>query len=145
MKMLKLGAVGVVAMMLVVMFSSVAVADEPIAGTDLAVVNVKGGLLGVRYGVKNVGDVAAENVVMSIHVKGGLLGGIDLEHLCDGSCGNCSTTLLPDQIKNESSLEGGLIVGVGPVHIQIVADASNANRVTVDAFGFALGPLMMVF
>ena len=137
---------GMIALMAMTMaFSSIAVADEPIAETDLGIVQVNGGFFGITWGVKNIGMVTARNVVTSVEICGGILNMVNVSHMCDGGCGNCSRDVEPDMIKYEGSMEGGIVLGIGPVDVTITADADNANLVTVYAKGLVIGPYVMVF
>lgn len=113
------------------------------APTTLEITAVKGGFGTVSVTVKNTGTVTAENITMTISVKGGILGRINITKICSG-CGNCSNSILPNATKTESTAEAGRILGFGPVTILATAEASNAARVNATYSGFVLGFLVIV-
>jgi hypothetical protein len=111
--------------------------------TELQISSIKGGLLKVSIDIENIGSITAENITSSISVTGGILNKIDVYHECSG-CSSCGTTLEPGAIKTESTLESGMIFGLGPITIDITADALNADMVTVSAQGFVIGFLVII-
>lgn len=114
-----------------------------ISDTELQISAVKGGLGRVSIDIENIGDITAENITSSISVKGGLLDKIDVYHECVG-CSACGTTLEPGSIKTESTIEAGLILGIGPIDVDITAGASNANLITATASGFVIGIFVII-
>jgi len=97
----------------------------------------------VSASLKNIGNVTAEGITMTISVKGGLLGRVNLTKICSG-CGNCSNSILPNGTKTESTAEAGNIIEFGPVVISAAAEATNAAKVEKTYNGFVLGILVIV-
>lgn len=116
---------------------------EEISDTELQISKVKGGLGSVSIDIENIGAVTAENITSSISVKGGFLDKIDVYHECSG-CSSCGTTLEPGAIKTESTIEAGLVLGIGPIEIDITAGASNADLITSSASGFVIGIFVII-
>jgi len=113
------------------------------AQTTLEITAAKGGFNKVSATVKNIGNVTAENITMTISVKGGILNKINITKICSG-CGNCSNSIAPDATKTENTLEAGKIVGFGPVTVVASAEASNAGLVSKTFSGFVLGFLVII-
>ena len=113
------------------------------APTTLEITAVKGGFGAVSVTVKNTGAVTAENITMTISVKGGILGRINITKICSG-CGNCSNSIQPNATKTENTAEAGRILGFGPVTILATAEAANAARVNTTYSGFVLGFFVIV-
>ena len=116
--------------------------SDPIADTELEISSVTGGFAQVSVEVKNIGTEITDGLQMSIEVKGGILGRIDLIHIC-GGCSSCEP-LQPDSIKTESTIETGLLFGVGPISVTTVASAVNAPEVTEESSGFIIGPFVII-
>ncbi len=112
--------------------------------TSLEITDIRGGFGGVSADIKNTGSVTAENFFITISVKGGLLNNIDILQEC-GGCGDCETTIAVGEIKSESTLESGSIMGFGQIDIVVTAEADNADLVSIETNGFVLGPLVLVF
>ena len=111
--------------------------------TTLEITDIRGVIGGVTADIKNTGSVTAENFVITISVIGGLLNRIDILQEC-GGCGGCGTTITPGEIKSESTLESGSIMGFGPITVVVTAKADNADLVTKEANGFVLGPFVLI-
>jgi len=128
-------------LVLVIIGSSSEMAQQTQAILDIT--EVKGGLGKVTVTIKNIGDSTAENITTVILVKGGILNKIYIEKICSG-CGACGTTIEPDGIKIESTLEAGFIIGIGPISITASAEASNAAKVEITFNGFVIGPFVII-
>lgn len=114
-----------------------------LSDTTLEITDIRGGIGEVSVDVTNTGDIAAEEVAIFTAVTGGLFGNIDIYHQCTG-CEICGTTLEPNAIKTESTLEAGVIFGIGPIEIMVGATALNAEEVTKEVSGFVFGPLVII-
>ena len=119
------------------------VIGKTVSQTELEINDVRGGIFSVEVDVKNIGEVIAEDVAISIFVQGGIFNKIHIFHECSG-CTNCGTTLEPGLIKTEKSREGGILVGFGNVEIIVNAGANNADIVTETLQGYVIGPLVIV-
>jgi hypothetical protein len=98
----------------------------------LEISSITGGL-GVTTQVRNVGEVNASDVSVTISVQGGLLG------LLDVSITNGIELLVPlDALQTKASL-----FRIGNIAIEVSAVASNADQVTRHATGFLLGPFVL--
>jgi len=117
--------------------------SQNIDTTTLEISDIRGGFGGVTTDIKNTGNVIAENFVITISVKGGLLNNIDILQECSG-CGNCGTTIAPGEIKSESTFESGNIIGFGPISIVVTAEADNADFLSMETNGFVLGPFIII-
>lgn len=113
--------------------------SEPV----LEIYEVKSGLGQVILTVKNTGDLAADQLVMSIIVTGGIAGRIDITKICAG-CGGCSNSLQPNETKTESTAEEAIIFGFGVISITVSAEASNAQTVEQTLSGFVIGPIILI-
>ena len=111
--------------------------------TELQITNIQGGFASVTMDIENIGDVTAEDIESSILVTGGILGRINVYHECTG-CASCGTTLEPGAIKTETTKEAGLILGIGPIDIELTAGATNAPAVTETASGFVIGMFVII-
>lgn len=98
----------------------------------LEISSINGGL-GITTQVRNVGDVNASDVNISIALTGGLLGLYDLS----------STTGVDLLAPLESTQHKAIPFRIGNVEIEVAAWASNADQVTKHATGFLLGPLVL--
>jgi len=103
------------------------------SNAELSIINVKGPI-GVNAGIKNAGEVAANNVVYTIDVTGGILGRVNVS--------------VPDSIATiavgaEEAISSGIFVGFGKIDIVITANADNAVEVTATKSGFLLGFLVI--
>ena len=114
-----------------------------LSDTTLEISAINGGIGSVTSDIKNTGEEIAESIQSTIHVSGGIFNTIDLTHTCIG-CSACGTTLAPNMIKTENTMEAGLIFGFGPLGITIEAWADNADQVTESTTGFVIGPLVLV-
>jgi hypothetical protein len=132
---------------LVIMLFGIVIAASctatPLGQTTLEITAAKGGFGKVSATVKNIGNETAENITMTISVKGGFLGRVNITKTCSG-CGNCSNSLEPNATKTESTAEAGRIIGFGPVVITTSAEATNAVKVEKTYNGFVLGILVIV-
>lgn len=126
--------------LLVVIPSDVA---ERTVDTELEISAINGGFAQVTIDVKNIGTEIAEEIEMTIEVKGGFLSGIDVLQVCSG-CSSCGTTLDPGAIKTESTKEAGLILGFGPISVDASASAINAPEVSLAVTGFVFGPFVII-
>lgn len=98
-------------------------------------VEIRGGLLGIRVGLRNVGNTATTRIYCNITMNGGILGTIN--------------TVLEDTI---DCLEPGTIVyerlpylGFGPVSITVQVEPENAGKTARYAEGYLCGlPLFML-
>jgi hypothetical protein len=98
----------------------------------LEISSISGGL-GITTQVRNVGDVNASNVNVTISVTGGLLG------LLDVASTNGIDVLPPlDSLQSKTNL-----FRIGTIAIGVTAGASNADQVTKHATGFLLGPFVL--
>lgn len=111
--------------------------------TTLEIIDITGGLGGVIVEVKNTGDEIAQDIWVITTVNGGLFGTIDIHHECTG-CSACGSTLGPDMIKTENTLEAGMLLGIGPIEITTSAGATNAEEVSMETTGFVIGPLAII-
>jgi len=103
------------------------------SNAELSIINVKGPI-GVNAGIKNAGEVAANNVEYTIDVTGGILGGVNVS--------------VPDSIATiavgaEEAISSGIFFGFGKIDIVITASADNAVEVTATKSGFLLGFLVI--
>lgn len=106
--------------------------------TSIEIIGISGGVGGVTVDIKNTGEVIANDVWVITTISGGILGNIDITHECAG-CSVCGTTLDPGAVKSEDSREAGFLFGFGPIEVSVAAGASNADDISMDATGFALG------
>lgn len=116
--------------------------SDPIADTELEITSVSAGFAQVIVDVTNIGNATTDGLQLAIEVKGGLLGRIDLLHLC-GGCSSCEP-LEPGAIKTESTMETGILFGIGPISITTSASAINAPEVKLDSTGFVIGPFVII-
>jgi len=116
---------------------------QNMSDTELKISNVKGGFGSVSIDIENIGEVNAENITSTIVATGGFLEKINIYHECSG-CSSCGTILEPGAIKTENTLEAGLILGIGPIEINITAGASNADTITSNANGFVIGFFVII-
>jgi hypothetical protein len=139
-KILKLTGIIVVLLLLI---STSIVIGKSASQTELEINDVRGGIFSVEVDVKNVGEVTAEDVAISIFVQGGIFNKIHIYHECSG-CTNCGTTIEPGLIKTEKSSEGGILLGFGKVEIIVNTWANNADEVTATLHGYVLGTFVIV-
>jgi len=111
--------------------------------TSLEIIAINGGLGGVSVEVKNIGSEIAQDIWVITTVNGGLFGNINILHECTG-CSACGSTLGPDMIKTENTLEAGMLLGIGPIEITTSAGATNAEEVSMETTGFVIGPLAII-
>ena len=132
----------IVSLMLLMTFGLICIGEET-TETELEIDGIEGHIGAVVVSVTNVGDTVAEDISITISVEGGILGKTDIYHECSG-CSQCGTTLDPDAIKTESTLEEGYIIGFGQVEIIVTASASNADEVTRTLNGLVIGPFIII-
>jgi len=133
---------GIIVAVLLLIFTSV-VLGKTTSQTELEINDVRGGIFSVEVDLKNVGEVTAEDVAISIFVQGGIFNKIHIYHEYSG-CNNCSTTIEPGLIKTEKSSEGGILEGFGKVEIIGNAWANNADEVTDTLHGYVIGAFVIV-
>jgi rhodanese-related sulfurtransferase len=117
--------------------------NNSFSDTTLEISDIRSGIGSVIIDIKNVGDATAESINSIITVTGGIFNGINVEHTCSG-CSSCGTTLEPDAIKTENSIEAGFILGIGNIDITASAWADNADEVSVSTTGFVIGPFIIL-
>ena len=132
----------IASLMLLMTFGPICIGEET-TETELEIDGVEGHIGAVVVAVTNVGDTVAEDISITISVEGGILGKIDIYYECSG-CSQCGTTLDPDAIKTESTLEEGYIIRFGQVEIIVTASASNADEVTRTLNGLVIGPFIII-
>ncbi len=98
----------------------------------LEISSITGGF-GVTTMVRNVGEVNASDVHITITVTGGLLGGLD----------KSSTTGVVLLAPLDSTQHKTVPFRIGNIEILVTAKASNADQVTRHATGFLLGPFVL--
>ena len=98
----------------------------------LEISSISGGV-GITTEVKNVGDVNASDVNVTISVTGGLFGRLDVS-MTNG------IDMLPPLVSLQSKAK---LFRIGNIEIGVTAQASNANQVTKHATGFLLGPFVL--
>jgi len=103
-------------------------------GTELSIINVAGPI-GVNAEVKNIGKVPAYNVEYTMIVTGGILGRI-FRIVSDSV-----TELAPDET---IPIYSDLIFGLGPITIDITANASHTYEVSTTGTGFIFGPFVFI-
>lgn len=103
------------------------------SNAELSIINVKGPI-GVNAGIKNAGEVAANNVVYTIDVTGGILGRVNV---------SVSDSIATIAVGAEEAISSGIFVGFGKIDIVITANADNAVEVTATKSGFLLGFLVI--
>ncbi len=111
--------------------------------TTLEISDIRNGFGAVIVDVTNTGDVTADGLSIVTTVTGGIFNKINLYHQCSG-CDMCGTTLEPNMTKTESTLEAGVLLGIGPITILVSASASNAEEITTEINGFVLGPFVLI-
>jgi len=100
--------------------------------TELSIINIKGPI-GVNAEVKNIGEVSAYNVEYTMIVTGGILGRIF----------RIASDSVPELAPDETvPIYSDLIFGLGPITIDIKANASHAYEVSTSKTGFILGPFV---
>ena len=103
------------------------------SNAELSIINVKGPI-GVNAGISNTGEVAANNVVYTIDVTGGILGRVNV---------SVSDSIATIAVGAEEAISSGIFVGFGKIDIVITANADNAVEVTATKSGFLLGFLVI--
>ena len=111
--------------------------------TTIDIIGINGGVGGVIVDVKNTGENIATDIWVITTVTGGMFNSIDINHECTG-CGACESTLDPGLVKSENTLEAGVLFGIGPVEISTSAGASNADAISMEKTGFAIGPFVII-
>jgi C1A family cysteine protease len=98
-------------------------------------IEITGGVLGARVGVRNVGNTATINLSCTISMSGGFFGGVN--------------TSLVDTI---DSLESGAVVyerlpwfGFGPVQLEVMVIPDNAGKTALHVEGILCGLFLFVF
>jgi hypothetical protein len=98
----------------------------------LEISSISGGL-GITTQVRNVGEVNASDVNVTIAITGGLLGRLDV-----------SSTNGIEVLQPLGSLQSkAKLFRIGNINIGVSAVASNADQVTKHATGFLLGPFVL--
>ncbi len=100
---------------------------------ELQIINIKGPI-GVNAEIKNAGEVDANNLEYTMTVTGGIL------KLINKTVPGSKTALAPGATE---AIGSGLILGLGPITIEITANADNAAEVTVTKTAFVLGILVI--
>jgi len=103
------------------------------SNAELSIINVKGPI-GVNAGISNTGEVAANNVVYTIDVTGGILGRVNV---------SASDSIATIAVGAEEAISSGIFIGFGSIDIVITASADNAVEVTATKSGFLLGFLVI--
>ena len=111
--------------------------------TTLEISDIRSGFGAIIIDVTNTGDVTADDLSIITTVTGGIFNQINLGHQCSG-CDMCGTTLEPNMTKTESTLEAGVLFGIGPIKVSVSASASNAEEVTKEITGFVVGPFVLI-
>lgn len=107
----------------------------------LEITAIKGGLAQVSIEIKNTGDTVAEDVALTISVKGGLLNRINIYKKCTG-CGHCNTSIPPNGTKKERTSKP--IFGLGSVDIIATANATGVPTIEKTAKAFIIGPFVLI-
>jgi len=107
----------------------------------LEIVHIKSRICRVCTEIKNIGDVDAEKVLITISVKGGIFNRINISKTCSG-CGSCNTSIAPNASKIECT--DGFIMGFGNVDITVTAEAVNADKVTDTKNGLVFGFFILI-
>jgi len=100
---------------------------------ELQIINIKGPI-GVNAEIKNAGEADASNLEYTTTVTGGIL------KLINKTVPGSTTVLASGAIE---AIGSGLILGLGPITIEITANADNAAEVTVTKTAFVLGILVI--
>ena len=98
--------------------------------TTLEISDIRGGILKVTADIENTGEVTAENFSITLSVKGGLLGLINVT--------TEDTVDLLEVLATEEICTDRLILGLGRVTITVTAEAANAERVIKTTDGFVI-------
>jgi hypothetical protein len=98
---------------------------EPPEVPDLEISDIKGGI-GVKATVKNVGEAPATNANWQMTVTGGILGFIDVQK---------SGTESSLAVGAEVTAKSGLILGFGPLTIEVSANCDEGASDSADAIG----------
>ena len=138
-KKLRIG-IGIIVMILLINTVMVSASDNT---TTLEIVDISGGFGGVAVSVQNIGENTATRIAVVTTVNGGLFNAIDIAHSCTG-CSACGSTLEPQDIKVENTMEAGFLMGFGPIKISTVSYADNADEVSAEATGLVIGPLVII-
>lgn len=139
----KIAGIICIGLILLVLQATPIIANQNDDTTTLEIMSIEGGLGGATVNVKNTGDIAATKISITTTVQGGIFGNIDITHECVG-CDSCGSTLAPGAIKSENTVEAGFLIGFGPIEISTSTWASNAMKVTAEASGIAIGPLVII-
>ena len=105
--------------------------------TDLEITAITGGMGGVTATIKNAGDNPATVVEWHIYVEGGFLGLIDID---------ATDTIAEIAAAGEEDVPSGSLgfLRLGPIDIEVTAEAENADKVTASASGFVIGPFVLI-
>jgi len=108
-----------------------------VTNSGLLIEDVNGGINSVSADIHNIGDVDANNVHISILIKGGFFNKINVED------SEIISVIESGEIYTFNTNEE--IFGVGKIDITISAYADNADMVIKELTGFILGPIIIVF
>lgn len=129
--------------MLTILLLLPSISSQTTETTTIEIIGINGGIGGVTVDVKNTGEQVATDIWVITTVNGGMFNQIDINHECTG-CSACGSTLDPGLIKSENTLEAGVLFGIGPIEISTSAGASNADKVSMEKTGFAIGPIVII-
>lgn len=107
-----------------------------VTNTELLIEDVDGGFNSVSADIQNIGDEDANNVHISILIKGGFFNRINIED------GQIISVIESGEIYTFSTNKE--IFGLGKIDITISIYANNANIVTKEFNGFILGVLILI-
>ncbi len=102
----------------------------------LEITEIAGGM-GVTATIKNVGEIAATNLEWNIEVTGGFLGRIDADE--DGNKSSLAVNATEDAVTGSLGF-----LHLGPLKINVTAEADNADKVTAEATAFIVGPFVLM-
>jgi len=107
---------------------------EPSEQTELEIQSINGGF-GVNVVVSNVGDVEAEDVEIFVNISGGLFGLVD------------ESMYVPPfslEVGSDETVDSDMFFGLGPIEVEVVAQADTADRISVTRDGFILGVFVLL-
>ena len=107
-----------------------------VTNTELLIVDVDGGLYSKSIDIQNIGDIDANNVHISILIKGGFFNRINVED------SEIISVIESDSIYTFNINEE--IFGFGKIVLTISVYANNANMVAKEFNGVILGPLIII-
>jgi hypothetical protein len=103
------------------------------SSTELEIQDISGGM-GVSVVIKNVGDNDATNLDITLEVSGGFLGRI-----------NTSSQSLQESLSVDGEIteKSDIFFGLGPITIEVTANATNAEMVSKSVTAFVFGPFVL--